>query len=88
MNVKNQLFGFDNITDKEAILFSKVCQTNGDDNEQILKELDFIENWFSFKKVYVLTAKATAKTKSGYLRKNHALLDHLNLLIETQLEPV
>jgi hypothetical protein len=85
MPKKTNMFGFQNISDDEFILYAKTCKDNGLNNEQILLEAEAINDLISLMKMRIIIV-GQSFTKTGRKRKDAGLSDLISKRIGLLLE--
>lgn len=79
---KGSEYGTEIMSKEDCLLFAEVAICNGSDIKETVEDMRMIDNLLMAQRMYLLSAKAVQRTRSGHLRKGHTLLGLYDRIID------
>lgn len=83
--MKGSKYGTEIMTNEDCLLFAEVAIINGSDIKETVYDMRMIDNLMLSSRTYMLTASPVQRTRNGFLRKGHKLLDLFNSVIDARI---
>jgi hypothetical protein len=84
--IASETFGTSIMKTDEAFLFIKAATENGSDLETAYEDMKMVDNLLHVKQLYTVVHVSASRTRAGYTRRGHGLLDALSNVIDARLK--